>query len=444
MGLKDLLTREFKIGSHRHQWREPACYRIRLRNDLWQRLFLVAGAWLIGTGVMFIVTSTNQNPPGPGLCLGLGAVFGLGPAILFLFFREHLTSGTVWLYDDHIRFQQMAFGFGHGIMIWAEWRYPQIERALFVSSERLGKSFHVLLLKIGSDWQMLGVPQKKLKEVRTFLERTGVELGPSKSIPPELCRGISWGPAISGAVVGIGILAVGILMAPDRKENRQRLRPEFAQQQPDLVQQQNPIVPNPLENLPFSEPSDQHDSSDSTTTSPQFPTLPGRFGPAGVRPFHAPGPGNNETNPTELIRTELVGGSGGTAFQTYSSSGKPVVAIGYRLGEWAGKSRIAQLIPMFDRASVNPDDPNVVIAREGYVLTGLHVDADSLVNAVAFIFARVSPDGSVDPSDTYTSPWVGTQSSSDKQLLGSKNSIAIGLHGRGAAVLDAIGLVLTR
>ena len=82
------------------------------------------------------------------------------------------------------------------------------------------------------------------------------------------------------------------------------------------------------------------------------------------------------------------------------------------------------------------------IAREGYAVAGLEVDARDFVYAVRVIYMRQGPDGRLAPKDTYKSEWLGRPQGAAPRTLASDGSKVIGVCGRGAAVLDAIGLVL--
>jgi hypothetical protein len=52
-------------------------------------------------------------------------------------------------------------------------------------------------------------------------------------------------------------------------------------------------------------------------------------------------------------------------------------------------------------------------------------------------------DGRLDPGDAYDSPWVGTPSHGEAITVGGQGIPVIGIHGRRAAVIDALGLVLS-
>ena len=84
MGLWDILTREIKLGSHQLSWNEPLLCRTRLRGDFIWRIVISLSSWLAASGIMLLIFSSNQNPPSRGVAVGLGAVFGLGPAVMML------------------------------------------------------------------------------------------------------------------------------------------------------------------------------------------------------------------------------------------------------------------------------------------------------------------------------------------------------------------------
>jgi len=117
-----------------------------------------------------------------------------------------------------------------------------------------------------------------------------------------------------------------------------------------------------------------------------------------------------------------------------------VLGVRYRPGSWAGKQHVGQLEPLFAPGAAA--GPNTLLARDGYALGGLEVDADDYVDAVALVFMRITADGRLDPTDSYTSEWIGNPSGNATHTLGGDGTKVIGICGRGAAVLDAIGLVL--
>jgi hypothetical protein len=118
------------------------------------------------------------------------------------------------------------------------------------------------------------------------------------------------------------------------------------------------------------------------------------------------GPRNLWGDSTGGQQTALIGGSGGSQFESTSSTGQPVVGVRHRLGNWAGRECVGRLEPIFAGTAAS-GAPDVILAHDGYALGALEVDADQYVDAVALVFMRLTPEGDLDPSDSYTSDWIG-------------------------------------
>jgi len=154
------------------------------------------------------------------------------------------------------------------------------------------------------------------------------------------------------------------------------------------------------------------------------------------------------TAPGDIGRlSELIGGSGGSAFLK-TEGGRPMVGLAWTSGSWAGEQAIGQLTPIFDR-NAPPSLPmfgqaapaQSVVAKEGYAIGGLVVAADHYVYAIQPIFMNSRPFGKLDPADRYEGKWLGDPAGKDPKTIDGKGDKVIGIHGRGAAVLDAVGLV---
>ena len=118
----------------------------------------------------------------------------------------------------------------------------------------------------------------------------------------------------------------------------------------------------------------------------------------------------------------------------------PWRGFNYTLGQWAGREALASLDPILRSETAKPGAS--VLAKEGYTVGGLVVDADGFVVAVQVIFVRLKPDGKPNPADRYTSDWIGKSSGKPPQTLDAQGATIIGLHGGRAAVLDSVGLIL--
>ncbi|MGO8747318.1 MAG: hypothetical protein ACLQNE_15135 [Thermoguttaceae bacterium] len=121
-------------------------------------------------------------------------------------------------------------------------------------------------------------------------------------------------------------------------------------------------------------------------------------------------------------------------------SDQPVVGFVYALGAWNGEEAISGLVPLYD--AVFDADKRTVVARPGYAVAGIDVDAAEYVLAIRVVFMRIDPNGRLQANDAYKSDWIGRPRGTAPKLLGGDGSRVVGVYGRGAAVLDAIGLVI--
>ena len=142
--------------------------------------------------------------------------------------------------------------------------------------------------------------------------------------------------------------------------------------------------------------------------------------------------------PTQKL-TPAVGGAGGFPFKRVDVLGRPVLGVRYILADWAGQKRVSLLAPIF--AAAPGETPGTVSARDGYALGAIHVFASEFVDGVTLEFMKLKEDGSLDPSDSYKSETIGTASDSPETVSGNGSRV-VGIHGRGGAVMDAVGLVV--
>jgi hypothetical protein len=139
--------------------------------------------------------------------------------------------------------------------------------------------------------------------------------------------------------------------------------------------------------------------------------------------------------------TPALGGAGGFPFRNVSETGAPMVGLRWYPGEWAGKQALARLEPIFDRTESGPAE-SVALAPDGYAVGAVEVDAGEFVFAVRMVAMRLRSDGRLDAGDTKRGEWLGFSTGRDGKVVSGDGASVIGLHGRGAAVLDAVGLVL--
>lgn len=137
--------------------------------------------------------------------------------------------------------------------------------------------------------------------------------------------------------------------------------------------------------------------------------------------------------------TDAVGGSSGWQ---YRSEGRgPVVGIRYRLGSWDGENCVAPIEAVFDRQEAARGRTVIMMARSGYAIGALEVDANRFVNAMRIVFMRLK-SGRLDPEDSYTSEWIGTPTGRQPKTITGKGALVIGFYGYNGAVLASVGLIL--
>jgi hypothetical protein len=110
---------------------------------------------------------------------------------------------------------------------------------------------------------------------------------------------------------------------------------------------------------------------------------------------------------------------------------------------------VRHLRPLYDAAGNDPlpknlpmENPQTVVARDGYVVTGLQVESDNTnVIAVRILFGKYK-DGVVDAKDSYTGDWIGKLVGRNQAEIGGHGAIVTGVFGRQGVNLASIGLIL--
>ena len=143
--------------------------------------------------------------------------------------------------------------------------------------------------------------------------------------------------------------------------------------------------------------------------------------------------------PRHGVCTTLLGGTGGNSFVHENDEPAPVLGLQFELGSWAGKEVVKTLTPIFDSSASTAT--STVMAKPGYALGGLIVDADRFVTAVRVLFLRVDGD-KLDPNDSYESAWIGRPTGKPTSKLAGTGARVLGICGRQGVILDAVGLVM--
>ncbi|HUT01810.1 MAG TPA: hypothetical protein VM031_05110 [Phycisphaerae bacterium] len=134
---------------------------------------------------------------------------------------------------------------------------------------------------------------------------------------------------------------------------------------------------------------------------------------------------------------ELVGGPGGVPFRLVGPPGAPMLGVRCVARRWMREDCLAAVEPLFAAA---PAGPTVALAKPGYAVGAVEVDAALQMNAIQLVFMRW--DGvRLNPGDSYRSAWLGKPTGRPTRLLDGKGAKVVGLCGRRALVVKALGLV---
>ena len=144
--------------------------------------------------------------------------------------------------------------------------------------------------------------------------------------------------------------------------------------------------------------------------------------------------------------TEFVGGKGGgTRGDRIVNEKSMLYGVECRFGQWSGEDCISEIVPIFSRDRERKL-PAGAVAREGYAVGAVNVNAGDYVNGVQLVFMRVKDDGRLDPKDSYSSEWLGIRPRGRRkpQKLGGDGDPVIGIHSRRGLVVDSMALVIDR
>lgn len=402
------------------KWKEPAFYRTRLKGDLHVRLAIAAGFWGLPTAVFLLLFGINVNPPGIGVAAMMGALFGLAPLLMILLAGRKTASGLVKVYGDEIhrsRYYQ-SLDFAH----WTEratWPLEAIHQCVIVEGQSLGKSFSVMLLSTECGVDMIGIPKNiDLGHLAEHLDARGVPVVRGETIPPKFTKRVPVEIAVICGVMGAACFFGGLLFYLDHVWDMAR-----------QTAQREEIEKRSREKVPDDDKSEDRKRHDRLSSSRDpHNQLAG-----------SPPPDPIPADSFVVNQTELAGGAGGVPFQKVSVEREAVLGFRYSIGSWDGEDALQDLEPLFQRDTPREWE-NIILAREGYAVGGLVVNAGEFVNGLQIVFMAMQPDGSLDAGDSYTSDWIGVASTATTTVGGTGVKV-IGIHGRHAAILDAVGLL---
>jgi hypothetical protein len=469
MALQNFL-RQLGFWTTVERWREPLLYRVRLKGDLLLRLLMAFAVGAAATFLLLALFAINVNPPNPAFAL-FGMLVAGGLALMLLTRGSSTAGGNVRLCQEGICRKRNFVGFTAQWFEDAKWPFEHIEQCVIVPGQAIGESFSLLFLSGGGELEMIGVPSRvDLPKLAQFLSTKGLAVQQGTYVPPAFTRGMNMPLALASAAMGFLLLVSGLAFYLVKALPIGQAEPAVAERpfggidaprRPRYNRTFPPDAQPPQANAPTSSDSSPAPSDGSAEPSADTPaagatppaSVPGlppeipsrRRAPFSSRipspaaPSRPPDRSAAAQNRSAGTRTELAGGAGGFPFELRSPTQQPVLGFRYTLGNWAGTKALAQLQPLF---KPEPAADDTVVARDGYVVSGLEIDAEKFVQAVRVVFARRAADGRLDSGDTYTSPWLGTPTNRPPQTLTAGSLPVIGVHGRRGALIDALGLVV--
>ncbi len=179
------------------------------------------------------------------------------------------------------------------------------------------------------------------------------------------------------------------------------------------------------------------------------PLPPSRLSPYGGIPTRkVPRPLFRPAPPPEgpLVKTDFVGGQGGTPFEDGPSPRMYLRGLKYSV---AGSGAITGLQPLYfgpsgETAGAKVGDGKAekeIVARPGYAVGGMIARGTDRLNAFKLIFMRISGSRLI-PTDRYESGWAGSRAGGDEVTLGGDGTPVLGLFGRAGGEVDGAGLLL--
>ena len=177
-------------------------------------------------------------------------------------------------------------------------------------------------------------------------------------------------------------------------------------------------------------------------------TGPGRFPPPGTPPGFPPGRPARPPQPPVSASvgvgedTEWLGSTSGGNPQRLVEKERPLLGFNFSMGDWAGGPCLSRLVPVFANEPP-PGGQKQILAKSGYAVAGLEVNADKVVRGVRAVLMKLKPDGTLDAADTLTSDWAGVPGTAAKKLGGDGRRM-LGVHLRQGLVVDGLSVVMEK
>jgi len=203
------------------------------------------------------------------------------------------------------------------------------------------------------------------------------------------------------------------------------------------------FMPNPAGQQIIDASANQSASSETTNAqSSQHTQQTPMWAPIISQPPSPPQDDSSLGMPDGIVKTDRVGGNGGSPYLKADSDKRIVIGFVIQIGSWSGHPTIGHCDPLWTE-STDPAPPGatVCLAKHGYGVGGIVVNKVDGADGIQIIFMKLT-SGGVDVNDSYLSDWFGdTDGSNHIQLAGHGERI-IGTFGRQGLNMDAIGLLV--
>ncbi len=198
---------------------------------------------------------------------------------------------------------------------------------------------------------------------------------------------------------------------------------------------------NPFEMKPVPAASDR-DASDAAGKSPTQSDASAAADED--NPFASRASVQSATPPaaSDLKTTRFVGSEEGTTTALIDPERRPLLGLRCTFKTDAGATRCVDIETLHTRDGGTAPE-GAVMARDGYAVLALRIRTTNHITGLQIAFARVGPDGQLDPKDTYISDWQGDASGGSLETLNVASKKVLGLELRRASnLVTALALVL--
>jgi len=176
-----------------------------------------------------------------------------------------------------------------------------------------------------------------------------------------------------------------------------------------------------------------------------------RGGRAVARPKAAGSRGAIDPDRLAELPASFFGGDN-DRFRDVGPTGALLVGVRVSYKDFLGGPKISSVVPLYRsgggltegelHGTVNSAETTAV-ARPGYAVGGFRTHAGLGVDGFEIVFMKVKGDR-LDPSDAYTSPWLGDVHGGSPRDVINPGNLPVGLQGRASGTVRALGLILLK